>query len=96
MDAKGVERIANLANIELDPEAVEGYAKSMTNILKMADEMQSVNTMDVIPLAHPLELQQPLRADVVTEVDEHQLFQSTAPDVADDLYLVPIVIEPQE
>lgn len=96
MDAKSVERIANLANIQLDPEAVDGYAKSMTNILKMADEMQGVNTCDVAPLAHPLELQQALREDVVTENDQHQLFQSVAPDVADDLYLVPIVIESQE
>lgn len=96
MDAKGIERIAHLASLELDSEAVPEYARNMTNILKMADEMQSVNTSNVTPLAHPLDLVQPLRKDVVTEVDQHQLFQQNAPEVEEDLYLVPKVIEQQE
>jgi len=34
-----------------------------------------------------------LRDDRVTEHDQHQLFQSIAPQVEDGLYLVPRVIE---
>ena len=34
-----------------------------------------------------------LREDAVTETDQHALFQSAAPQVEDDLYLVPKVIE---
>jgi aspartyl-tRNA(Asn)/glutamyl-tRNA(Gln) amidotransferase subunit C len=34
-----------------------------------------------------------LRDDVVTEGDQHRLFQSIAPQVEADLYLVPKVIE---
>jgi len=34
-----------------------------------------------------------LRVDGVTEHDQHELFQSIAPQVEDGLYLVPKVIE---
>ena len=34
-----------------------------------------------------------LREDAVTEADSHRLFQSIAPQVEADLYLVPKVIE---
>jgi aspartyl-tRNA(Asn)/glutamyl-tRNA(Gln) amidotransferase subunit C len=34
-----------------------------------------------------------LREDAVSESDQHQLFQSIAPQVEADLYLVPKVIE---
>jgi aspartyl-tRNA(Asn)/glutamyl-tRNA(Gln) amidotransferase subunit C len=47
----------------------------------------------VEPLAHPLDMAQRLREDAVTESDQHEYFQSIAPQVESDLYLVPKVIE---
>jgi aspartyl-tRNA(Asn)/glutamyl-tRNA(Gln) amidotransferase subunit C len=47
----------------------------------------------VEPMAHALALGQRLREDQATEQDQHQLYQSVAPAVKDDLYLVPKVIE---
>jgi aspartyl-tRNA(Asn)/glutamyl-tRNA(Gln) amidotransferase subunit C len=44
-------------------------------------------------MAHPLDRPQRLRADAVTEVDQHELYQRNAPLVERDLYLVPKVIE---
>lgn len=44
-------------------------------------------------MAHPLEAVQRLRPDVVTEVDQRDLFQSIAPATENGLYLVPRVIE---
>ena len=45
-------------------------------------------------MAHPLPGQrQRLRADVVTETDQHELYQANAPQVEAGLYLVPRVIE---
>jgi aspartyl-tRNA(Asn)/glutamyl-tRNA(Gln) amidotransferase subunit C len=45
-------------------------------------------------MAHPLPGQrQRLRADSVTDSDQHQLFQRNAPQVEAGLYLVPRVIE---
>ncbi len=45
-------------------------------------------------MAHPLPGQrQRLRADCVTETDQHELYQRNAPQVQAGLYLVPRVIE---
>ena len=44
-------------------------------------------------MAHPLDAVQRLRADVVTEANQREMFQSIAPAVQDGLYLVPQVIE---
>jgi aspartyl-tRNA(Asn)/glutamyl-tRNA(Gln) amidotransferase subunit C len=45
-------------------------------------------------MAHPLEGQhQRLRADAVSESDNHDKYQTNAPSVAAGLYVVPRVIE---
>ena len=44
-------------------------------------------------MAHPLEMVQRLRADEVTETDQHRKFQQNAASVEEDLYLVPKVLE---
>ena len=55
--------------------------------------MQAVDTTGIEPLAHPLEASQRLRADVVTESNHREAYQSIAPAVENGLYLVPKVIE---
>ena len=65
----------------------------ITDILALIDEMQSINTNDVAPLAHPLDLLQRLRADEITERDYRDELQSLAPEAQEGLYLVPKVIE---
>ena len=47
----------------------------------------------MIPMAHPMDQAQRLRVDLVIEEDQHERFQSQAPQVESGLYLVPKVIE---
>ena len=56
-------------------------------------EMQRVDTAGVEPMPHAQDMMLRLREDVVTEADQHLLFQSVAPQVEGGLYLVPKVIE---
>ena len=55
--------------------------------------MSELNTDGIDPMAHPMDQVQRLRADVVTEQDNHEKFQAIAPQVEAGLYLVPKVIE---
>ncbi|MCH8257980.1 MAG: aspartyl/glutamyl-tRNA amidotransferase subunit C, partial [Proteobacteria bacterium] len=48
---------------------------------------------DVEPLAHPLEADQRLRPDEITEVVDRDRYQRGAPATRDGLYLVPRVVE---
>ena len=59
----------------------------------LIDELQAVNTTGIEPLAHALEVTQPLRTDVVSEQNQREAYQKIAPATQDGLYLVPKVIE---
>jgi aspartyl-tRNA(Asn)/glutamyl-tRNA(Gln) amidotransferase subunit C len=88
-----VKRVAWLARIEIteaEAEAVQGH---LNDIFKLIEQMQSVDTEGVTPMAHGQDVVQRLREDRVVESDQHALYQSIAPQVEGGLYLVPKVIE---
>lgn len=93
LDRSDVEKIAHLARLALAEEKIAGYAKDLSNILALAEELASVDTSQVQPMAHSQALTQRLREDVVTEEDHREANQSIAPSVENGLYLVPRVIE---
>jgi len=88
-----VERIAHLARLSVDKGELDSVAAGLSDILQMVEQMSSVDTDGVTPMAHPVHMIQPLRRDKVTEHDQRDLFQSLAPRTEDGLYLVPKVIE---
>jgi aspartyl-tRNA(Asn)/glutamyl-tRNA(Gln) amidotransferase subunit C len=93
LDASDVEKIAHLARLGINADDIPGYARNLTDILAFVEELNSVDTTGVEPLAHPFEAAQRLRADVVTESDHREQFQQVAPETESGLYLVPQVIE---
>jgi aspartyl-tRNA(Asn)/glutamyl-tRNA(Gln) amidotransferase subunit C len=93
LDKSDVEKIAFLARLGVDEQDMPDYATNLSNILDMVEQLDSVDTDGVKPMAHPLDAVQRLRADVVTEVNDRENLQSHAPETVDGLYLVPKVIE---
>jgi aspartyl-tRNA(Asn)/glutamyl-tRNA(Gln) amidotransferase subunit C len=93
LDRSDVERIAHLARMALDESQVDAYAKDLSNILGLVKQLESADTDNVEPMAHPLHMVQRLRADVVTESNHREDNQSIAPSVEAGLFLVPRVIE---
>jgi aspartyl-tRNA(Asn)/glutamyl-tRNA(Gln) amidotransferase subunit C len=89
-----VEKIAHLARLSITEEEMPVYVSSLSSIVSFVDDLSRMHTGDVEPMAHPLEGQhQRLRADAVTESDNHEKYQAIAPSVAGGLYVVPRVIE---
>jgi aspartyl-tRNA(Asn)/glutamyl-tRNA(Gln) amidotransferase subunit C len=89
-----VERMAHLARLEITEAELPVYVDSLGKILSFVEQLAAVDTRAVTPMAHPLEGEtQRLRPDEVTETDRHAKYQSNAPAVSADLYLVPRVIE---
>ena len=88
-----IRRLARLARIALEGEETAEVAGRLNRILGLVEEMQAVDTTGIEPMAHALELVQRLRPDEVTEPDRREVYQSVAPAVEADLYLVPRVIE---
>ena len=88
-----VRSIAHLARLHIEEDAVERYVDDLSSILTLVDQMNQVDSSGVKPLSNPLDANQRLRADEVTESDQRDKFQEIAPDVAEGLYRVPRVIE---
>lgn len=88
-----LKQVAHLARLELKPEQTANYARQLSNIFEMVEQLSNAKTEGVAPMAHPLEMTQRLRPDVVTETDRRAEFQAHAPAVEGGLYLVPRVIE---
>ncbi len=93
LTAEEVNKIAYLARLGIDEKDVDSYAKELSGILNLVEQMSSVNTEQVSPMAHPMDQVQRLRADEVTEANQRTLFQEQAPEVEAGLYLVPKVID---
>ena len=93
LDRATVVQIAHLARLAIDEAAIPRYAAELSRILDLVEQMNRVDTSAVVPMAHPLDAHQRLRADEVTEVNQREKFQRGAPLVEDGLYLVPRVIE---
>jgi aspartyl-tRNA(Asn)/glutamyl-tRNA(Gln) amidotransferase subunit C len=93
LDASDVEKIAHLARLGINSDDIPGYARNLSDILSFVEQLNSVDTSGVEPLAHPLEATQRLRPDVVTEENNREHFQQVAPETESGLYLVPQVIE---
>lgn len=88
-----VKNIAHLARLDIDEKNIEGYASSLSSILGLVEQMNEVDTSNVKPMAHPMDVSQRLRADEVLEENQRDTFQKIAPKTEDGLYLVPQVIE---
>jgi len=88
-----IEKLAQLARIEITEDQITVTTNSIANVLNLVDQLQAANTDGVVPMAHPLDAVQRLRADEVTEINQRDAFQAIAPATENGLYLVPKVIE---
>jgi len=88
-----VKQIASLAHIKVNEDEAKATLDQLSDIFKLIETMQAVDTSKVEPMSHAQDVIQRLREDQVIELDQHELYQSVAPHVEKDLYLVPKVIE---
>jgi aspartyl-tRNA(Asn)/glutamyl-tRNA(Gln) amidotransferase subunit C len=88
-----VQHIALLARLSLDEKDIDDVVAKLSGIVDFVDQLQAAPTDDVVPMAHPMDMVQRLRADDVTEGNERDKIQQNAPSVRDGFYLVPKVLD---
>ncbi|HEC04647.1 MAG TPA: Asp-tRNA(Asn)/Glu-tRNA(Gln) amidotransferase subunit GatC [Thiothrix sp.] len=93
LTADEVKKIAFLARLSIQEENIQTYADNLSGILDLVAQMDAVDTDSVTPMAHPQDVSQRLRADVVTETNQREKLQQNSPAIEDGLFLVPKVIE---
>ncbi|CAC9427268.1 Aspartyl-tRNA(Asn) amidotransferase subunit C (EC 6.3.5.6) @ Glutamyl-tRNA(Gln) amidotransferase subunit C (EC 6.3.5.7) [uncultured Gammaproteobacteria bacterium] len=93
IDNTQLKQIAHLAKLSIDSNVFDATMQDLNNILTLAEQLGEIDTDDITPMAHPLHMTQRLREDKVTEEDWSKSFQSIAPKIGKQHYLVPTVIE---
>ena len=93
LDKSEIQKIAWLARLALNKDDIPSYCDELTDILDLMEQMNSVDTTDIVPLAHPLEVFSRLRVDNITETNQRENFQKDQSKTKEGYYVVPKVIE---
>ena len=97
LTSSDIARIANLARLELQPAESERLLAQMNGFFSIVEKIRAVDTQGLEPLAHPVvtlaDVSLRLRADVVSEPNQREANQKSAPAVERGLFLVPKVLE---
>lgn len=90
---KDVDYVADLAMLQLTNEEAKSLANDMNQILDHMSTLEEVDTSDVEPLEHVIDLEYRLRDDKAKEPLSHEDALKNAPDADSDYFRVPRVIE---
>ena len=85
--------ISSLSKLKMEDAEMDNYTRQISEILEMIQQLEQVDTHDIEPMAHPLNMKQRLRLDLVTEENHRELYQKNAVEFEEGFYKVPKVIE---
>jgi len=88
-----LKHVAHLSRIAVEDSNIPTLVQDLNAILAFAEQLKDSRLDELAPMAHPLDQQQPLRADVVSESNQRDTLQQGAPAADRGLFLVPKVIE---
>lgn len=90
---KEVHYVANLARLQFSENEAKSLAKDMNKILGYMDLLNELDTTNVEPLEHVIEMESRLRKDEALPTISHEEALKNAPDADSDYFRVPKVIE---
>lgn len=93
IDKATVQRIATLARIEVTEADLEPMAGELNGIMKWIEQLQEVNTDNVVPMTGGTDMKLVWRPDAVKDGDQPEKVLSNAPDRHEAFYAVPKVVE---
>lgn len=88
-----IAHVAKLARLDLTDDEMTHYRDQLGVILDHAALVQSLETDGVEPTAHPLQLVNGFREDVVTQSLDRNEVLAQAPDTRDGYFVVPPSLE---
>lgn len=91
-----VVHVARLARLELTDEEIERFRGQLSAVLERAERIQALDLDDVPPTAHPVELRNVWRSDVVVPPQDPDAILANAPQREGNLYRVPRILEEEE
>ena len=96
IETRTVHAVATLARIDLDrldPARVQGMVEQLSRVIGWVEQLSSVDTSDIEPTAHPVDLAMRLRDDVAVPGPGADVILRNAPHSDGSSFLVPQVVE---
>ena len=93
IDKETVEKVANLARLELAEDEKQELIKDMSQILDFMDKLNEIDTTGVEPLVYMNDEVNVYREDVIKQEITTEEGLKNAPKHTDEYFLVPKVIE---
>ncbi|AIQ76502.1 MULTISPECIES: Asp-tRNA(Asn)/Glu-tRNA(Gln) amidotransferase subunit GatC [Paenibacillus] len=90
---KDVQHVAKLARLQLSPEEEATFTEQMNAILQYAEKLNELDTENVKPTTHVLQVSNVMREDVVKDSLTQEEALLNAPDDEDGHFKVPAVLE---
>jgi aspartyl-tRNA(Asn)/glutamyl-tRNA(Gln) amidotransferase subunit C len=84
-----VKHVAKLAELEISAREIEKITSKLDKILDYVAEVSSVDTKDITPVSHVIDIKNVLRDDVVKESISQESALKNAPDEEDSGFRVP-------
>ena len=88
-----VEYVASLAQLTLDDEAKQRLLKEMGDVLAYVDKLNELDTDDIEPMMHVLDISNVYREDVVTGSLDRDAALRNAPKTDGAYFLVPRILD---
>jgi aspartyl-tRNA(Asn)/glutamyl-tRNA(Gln) amidotransferase subunit C len=103
-----IQRLAQLSRLSFDDAQQQRLRQGLNDFFAIVEQMRAVDTSGVLPMAHPIDampnlgdhaasaaqgMSLRLREDRVSEPNQREANQHSAPAVENGLFLVPKVIE---
>ena len=88
-----VRKVAHLARLKLADDELETFTRQLGDVLRYVDQLNAVETTGVVPLAHPHEAANVLRADELRDSLPREDALANAPRSDGEFFLVPAILE---
>ncbi len=93
IDTKIAARVAKLARIRVEDDALPALAAEFNTILGFIEQLAEVDVEGVEPMTSVTPMRLPRRADAVTDGGQQAAVLSNAPDAREGFFAVPKVVE---
>lgn len=86
-------KVANLAKLEVSNEEAGTFATQLDKIIEMVEKLNELDTQNVEPTSHAIDVSNVLREDVAKPGLKREKVLRNAPDTQDGMFKVPTIIE---
>jgi aspartyl-tRNA(Asn)/glutamyl-tRNA(Gln) amidotransferase subunit C len=93
IEKKDIIKVAQLARLEVSPDEMDEFSKQLSGIIEYVEKINELDTSNVEPADHIVEVKNVFRKDIVKGSIERSELEKIAPDFREGQIVVPKIIE---